>query len=144
MVREHQTRNLEIPGSRYARPGMTNAEGKRKMGDRLKGKRAVVTAAAAGIGRACAIAFAREGATVIATDIDEKGIASLTKEGIAETARLDVRSTADVDAFAKRLGKIDVLLNAAGFVHHGTILECSEQDWDFSFDLTVMSMHRTI
>src|ERR1700688_3323942 len=115
-----------------------------RMGDRLKGKRAVVTAAAAGIGRACAIAFAREGATVIATDIDEKGIASLANEGIAETARLDVRSTADVDAFAKRVGKIDVLLNAAGFVHHGTILECSEADWDFSFDLNVKSMHRTI
>jgi 2-keto-3-deoxy-L-fuconate dehydrogenase len=117
---------------------------KKRMSDRLKGKRAVVTAAAAGIGRACAIAFAREGATVIATDIDERGIASLAKEGIAETARLDVRSTADVDAFAKRVGKVDVLLNAAGFVHHGTILECSEQDWDFSFDLNVKSMHRTI
>src|ERR1700724_3482244 len=114
------------------------------MGDRLQGHAAVVPAAAPGIRTACAIAFAREGATVIATDIDEKGIASLAKEGIAETARLDVRSTADVDAFAKRVGKVDVLLNAAGFVHHGTILECSEQDWDFSFDLNVKSMHRTI
>src|ERR1700729_4130464 len=116
----------------------------KNMTDRLKGKRAVVTAAAAGIGRACAIAFAREGATVIVTDIDEKGSASLAKEGIAETARLDVRSTADVDAFAKRVGKIDVLLNAAGFVHHGTILDCSDDDWDFSFDLNVKSMHRTL
>ena len=114
------------------------------MSDRLKGKRAVVTAAAAGIGRACAIAFAREGATVIATDINESGIANLNKEGIAETARLDVRNTADVNAFAQRVGKIDILLNAAGFVHHGTILDCSEQDWDFSFDLNVKSMHRTI
>jgi 2-dehydro-3-deoxy-L-fuconate 4-dehydrogenase len=114
------------------------------MSDRLKGKRAFVTAAAAGIGRACAIAFAREGATVIATDINEKGIATLTEEGIAETARLDVRSTAEVDAFAKRVGKIDILLNAAGFVHHGTILDCSDEDWDFSFDLNVKSMHRTI
>src|SRR5215217_854959 len=114
------------------------------MADRLKGKRAVVTAAAAGIGRACAIAFAREGATVIATDINESGIAGLTKEGIAETAKLDVRNTADVNAFAKRVGKIDILLNAAGFVHHGTIMECSEEDWDFSFDLNVKSMHRTI
>src|SRR6201992_254741 len=102
------------------------------MSDRLKGKRAVVTAAAAGIGRACAIAFAREGATVIATDINEKGIADLTREGIAETAKLDVRSTADVNGFAKRVGKIDVLLNAAGFVHHGTVLDCSDEDWDFS------------
>jgi 2-keto-3-deoxy-L-fuconate dehydrogenase len=115
-----------------------------KMSDRLKGKRAFVTAAAAGIGRACAIAFAREGATVIATDIDEKGLATLAQQGIAETTRLDVRNTADVNAFAKRVGKIDVLLNAAGFVHHGTILDCSEEDWDFSFDLNVKSMHRTI
>ncbi len=114
------------------------------MSDRLKGKRAFVTAASAGIGRACAIAFAREGATVIATDIDEKGLATLAQEGIAETARLDVRNTADVNAFAKRIGKIDVLLNAAGFVHHGTILDCSDEDWDFSFDLNVKSMHRTI
>src|SRR6188768_749031 len=114
------------------------------MADRLKGKRAVVTAAAAGIGRACALAFAREGASVIATDINEAGIATLGKEGIAETARLDVRNTAEVDGFARRVGKIDILLNAAGFVHHGTILDCSEQDWDFSFDLNVKSMHRTI
>src|ERR1700759_3684148 len=99
---------------------------RQKRSDRLKGKRAVVTAAAAGIGRACALAFAREGATVIATDIDEKGLATLTKEGISETTRLDVRNTADVNAFAKRVGKIDVLLNAAGFVHHGTIMDCSE------------------
>ena len=114
------------------------------MSDRLKGKRAVVTAAAAGIGRACAIAFAREGATVIATDINEKGIATLAQEGVAETKRLDVRNTADVDAFARQVGKIDILLNAAGFVHHGTVLECSDADWDFSFDLNVKSMHRTI
>src|SRR6201986_4888157 len=114
------------------------------MGDRLKGKRAVVTAAAAGIGRASAIAFAREGATVIATDINEKGIAALAQEGTGETARLAVRNTADVNAFAGRLGKIDILLNAAGFVHHGTIMDCSEEDWDFSFDLNVKSMHRTI
>src|ERR1700724_3737509 len=114
------------------------------MGDRLKGKRAVVTAAAAGIGRACAITFAREGATVIATDIDEKGLATLAKEGVAESTRLDVRNTADVNAFAKRVGQIDILLNAAGFVHHGTIMDCSEADWDLSFDLNVKSMHRTI
>src|SRR6187402_3676923 len=114
------------------------------MSDRLKGKRAFVTAAAAGIGRACAIAFAREGATVIATDINEGGIAGLTKEGVAEVAKLDVRNTADVNAFAKRIGKVDILLNAAGFVHHGTILECSDEDFDFSFDLNVKSMHRTI
>jgi 2-keto-3-deoxy-L-fuconate dehydrogenase len=114
------------------------------MSDRLKGKRAFVTAAAAGIGRACARAFAREGASVFATDIDENGLASLKNEGVAEVARLDARSSADVAAMAKRVGKIDVLLNAAGFVHHGTILDCSDDDFDFSFDLNVKSMHRTI
>src|SRR6201986_2061334 len=114
------------------------------MSDRLKGKRAFVTAAAAGIGRACAGAVAREGASVFATDIDEKGLASLKAEGGAEVAKRDARSTADVAAMAKRVGKVDVLLNAAGFVHHGTILDCSEDDWDFSFGLNVKSMHRTI
>src|SRR6201997_3927954 len=114
------------------------------MTDRLKGKRAFVVAAAAGIGRACALAFAREGASVFATDIDEKSLASLKSEGIAEVARLDARSSTDVAAMAKRVGKINVLLNAAGFVHHGTILDCSDDEFDFSFDLNVKSMHRTI
>src|ERR1700742_2182784 len=114
------------------------------MSDRLKGKRAFVTAAAVGIGRACALAFAREGATVFATDIDETKLALLTKEGVAEVARLDARDTEAVTEMAKRVGKVDILLNAAGFVHHGTVLECSDADWDFSFDLNVKSMHRTI
>jgi 2-keto-3-deoxy-L-fuconate dehydrogenase len=114
------------------------------MGDRLKGKRAFVTAGAAGIGRACAIAFAREGATVIATDIDEKGLALLAGDGVSEAARLDVRDSAAVAAMARQVGAIDILLNAAGFVHHGTALECSDDEWDFSFDLNVKSMHRTI
>jgi len=114
------------------------------MSGRLKGKRAFVTAAAAGIGRASAIAFAREGATVIATDIDDKQLATLSKEGVAEVARLDVRDSAAVAAMARQVGTVDVLLNAAGFVHHGTVLECSDDDWDFSFDLNVKSMHRTL
>ena len=114
------------------------------MGDRLKGKRALVTAAAAGIGRASAIAFAREGATVFATDLDEKGLAALVSEGVNDVARLDVRDTSAVGAIAGRVGNIDILLNAAGFVHHGTVLDCSDEDWDFSFDLNVKSMHRTI
>src|SRR5450631_1459197 len=114
------------------------------MSDRLKGKRAFVTAAAVGIGRACALAFAREGATVFATDIDEKSLALLGEDGVAEVARLDVRDSAAVGEMAKRAGKIDILLNAAGFVHHGTVLECSDDDWEFSFDLNVRSMHRTI
>ena len=114
------------------------------MSDRLKGKRAFVTAGAAGIGRACALAFAREGASVFATDIDDKGLASLTDEGVAEVARLDVRDSAAVAAMAQRVGTIDILLNAAGFVHNGTILDCSDADWDFSFDLNAKSMHRTL
>ena len=114
------------------------------MSDRLKGKRAFVTAAAAGIGRASAIAFAREGASVFATDIDEKELESLAAEGIREVARLDARDSAAVAAMAKRVGAVDILLNAAGFVHHGTVLDCSDEDWDFSFDLNVKSMHRTI
>src|SRR3974377_547504 len=114
------------------------------MSDPLKGKRPFVTAASAGIGRACALAFAREGASVFATDIDEKGLATLKREGIAETAKLDARSSAEVAAMARRGGKVDILLNAAGFVHHGTVLDCSDDDWDFSFDLNVKSMHRTI
>ena len=114
------------------------------MSDRLKGKRAFVTAAAAGIGRACAVAFAREGATVFATDIDEAGLADLRREGIAEVAALDARDSAAVAALAKRAGPTDILLNAAGVVHHGIVLDCSDEDFDVSFDLNVKSMHRTI
>jgi len=114
------------------------------MSDRLKGKRAFVTAAAAGIGRASAIAFAREGASVFATDVDEKGLAALAKDGVKEVARLDARDTSAVAAIARRAGPVDILLNAAGFVHHGTVLDCSDEDWDFSFDLNVKSMHRMI
>src|SRR3979490_65554 len=114
------------------------------MSDRLKGKRAFVTAGAVGIGRACAVAFAREGATVFATDIDEGKLALLKQDGVSDLAKLDGRDSAAVDAMAKRVGTVDILLNAAGFVHHGTVLECSDDDWDFSFDLNVKSMHRTL
>ena len=113
------------------------------MSDRLKGKRAFVTAGAAGIGRACALAFAREGATVFATDLNEAGVMELKQDGI-DVAKLDVRDSAAVAAMAKRVGSVDILLNAAGFVHHGTVLECSDDDWDFSFDINVKSMHRTL
>jgi 2-keto-3-deoxy-L-fuconate dehydrogenase len=110
------------------------------MTDRLAGKVALLTAAAAGIGRATAQAFAREGARVIATDIDVDGLAGLA----ADKRKLDVRSTEAVAALARDIGAIDVLFNCAGFVHHGTVLDCSDADWDFSFDLNVKSMHRTI
>jgi 2-keto-3-deoxy-L-fuconate dehydrogenase len=114
------------------------------MGDRLKGKVAVCTAAGAGIGQATAIAFAREGARVIATDVNEESLAALEGAGVAERVKLDVLDGQAVEALARRLGSVDVLFNAAGFVHHGTILDCSDKDWDFSFDLNVKSMHRTI
>ena len=114
------------------------------MAGRLQGKRAFVTAAGAGIGRACAIAFAREGASVVATDLDEKSLADLKANGVHEVAKLDARHSSAVNAIANHVGKVDILLNAAGFVHNGTILDCSEDDWDFSFDLNVKSMHRTI
>ena len=93
-----------------------------------------------GIGRATAEAFAREGARVIATDIDVKGLAGLN----ADKRKLDVRSGEAVEALAREIGPIDVLFNCAGLVHHGTVLDCSDADWDFSFDLNVKSMHRTI
>ncbi|MEI6572339.1 MAG: SDR family oxidoreductase [Alphaproteobacteria bacterium] len=111
------------------------------MSDRLKGKTAVITAAGQGIGRAIAEFFVREGATVHATDRD------LTKlEGLkgAHLAALDVMSSEAVNAFAAKTGAIDVLVNAAGFVHHGSVLECDDDAWDFSMDLNVKSMHRTI
>jgi 2-keto-3-deoxy-L-fuconate dehydrogenase len=103
-----------------------------------------MTAAGQGIGRATAEAFAREGAEVIATDVDSSKLDGLDKAGVARLARLDVRDTKAVNALAEEIGPVDVLFNCAGFVHHGTVLECSEEDWDFSFDLNVKSMHRTI
>ncbi len=111
------------------------------MAGRLAGKTALLTAAGQGIGRATAEAFVAEGAKVIATDLDLGKLEGLTG---ADLKALDVRSTASVDALARDLGPIDVLFNCAGFVHHGTVLDCSESDWDFSFDLNVKSMHRTI
>jgi len=114
------------------------------MSDRLKGKRAFVTAGAMGIGRACALAFAREGATVFATDIDERVLRCCRKTAFRKWRGLTSVTRAAVAAMAKRAGKIDILLNAAGFVHNGTVLECSDDEWDFSFDLNVKSMHRTI
>lgn len=111
---------------------------------RLQGKTAFCTASGAGIGRATAIAFAREGARVIATDIDESKLEGLEKEGVAEPLVLDVRDTASVEALAKRFSPVDILFNAAGFVHHGTVLDCTDDEWEFAFDLNVRSMHRTI
>ncbi|MFG1242951.1 SDR family oxidoreductase [Xanthobacter versatilis] len=110
------------------------------MAGRLQGKTALVTAAGQGIGRAIAEAFVREGASVIATDLDTAKL-----ESFPGTARkLDVRSSEAVAALAKEIGPVDVLVNAAGYVHQGNIFDTSEKDWDFSFDLNVKAMHRTI
>jgi 2-keto-3-deoxy-L-fuconate dehydrogenase len=110
------------------------------MAGRLAGKKALVTAAGQGIGRAMVEAFAREGATVVATDLDAKKLAGLPKGVVGKT--LDVTDSAAVDALAKEIGAVDVLANVAGWVHHGSILECSEADWDRSFDINVKSMYR--
>jgi 2-keto-3-deoxy-L-fuconate dehydrogenase len=115
------------------------------MSGRVQDKRVLVTAAAAGIGRASALALAREGARVLATDVDEEGLAALRKqESRIECARLDVTDTRAVEQLVARLGTVEVLFNCAGWVHHGTLLDCSEADWDRSFDLNVKSMYRTI
>lgn len=113
------------------------------MSGRLNGKTAVLTAAGQGIGRATAVAFANEGAVVWATDINDSSLASLAEEQPnIRTRRLDVRNSAEISDLAGELGNMDILFNCAGFVHHGTILDCSERDWDFSFDLNVKSMYR--
>jgi len=110
------------------------------MGQRLAGKTAVITAAGQGIGFATAELFAREGARVIATDIRIDALTSLP----VEARRLDVRDGEAITALARELGTIDVLFNCAGFVHAGSILEATEEDWDFAFDLNAKAMYRMI
>ena len=111
------------------------------MSKRLKGKNVVITAAGQGIGRATAIAFYNEGASVIATDINNKTLTSLNKEYPSiKVKNLDSTNKAAVDKFSSSIEKVDILFNAVGFVHHGTILECDEKDWDFSFNVNVKSM----
>ncbi|MEO8143415.1 MAG: SDR family oxidoreductase [Betaproteobacteria bacterium] len=111
------------------------------MAGRLAGKTAFITAAGQGIGRGAALAFAREGARVWATDLNAKALADLEgKDGI-RTKALDVTNEAAINSVAAEIGQVDVLFNCAGFVHHGTILDCTLQDWDFSFNLNVKSMY---
>jgi 2-keto-3-deoxy-L-fuconate dehydrogenase len=111
---------------------------------RLEGKAALVTAAAQGIGRATAAALAVEGADVVATDIDRAGLDSLGRETGCRTLRLDVTHAAAIAEIARTVGAVDVLVNAAGYVHAGTVLEFTEDEWDAAFTLNVRSMARTI
>jgi 2-keto-3-deoxy-L-fuconate dehydrogenase len=108
---------------------------------RLKGKRAVVTAAGAGIGQATALAYLAEGAEVIAVDIDADAMGPVAEAGAA-AHRLDVTDDAAVSAFAAEVGTPHILFNCAGFVHHGTILDCDPDDFDFSFRLNVRAMYQ--
>ena len=112
---------------------------------RLKNKRTLITAAGQGIGLATALAFANEGAEVVATDINPDTLNALSNENPRiETRLLDVTKPEEIQQAAEETGPIDVLFNCAGFVHHGTILDCDENDWEFSFNLNVRSMYRMI
>ena len=112
------------------------------MSGRLEGKKILVTAAGQGIGKATAIAFHKEGAHVTATDLNDKTLADLNKEyPEIKVQKLDSTDNNAILEFTKTLDKVDVLFNAVGFVHHGTILDCEEKDWDFSFDVNIKSMY---
>jgi 2-keto-3-deoxy-L-fuconate dehydrogenase len=113
------------------------------MAGRLEGKIALITAAAQGIGRASALRFAAEGATVWATDLNVEALGRLEAEAAGIKVRsLDVRDGAAIEALAAEVGTLDVLFNCAGYVHQGDIFACTQKDWDFSFDLNVTSMYR--
>jgi len=110
------------------------------MANRLQGKRALVTAAGAGMGRAAVLAFAREGARVLATDVDARALESFAGNPAVRTTRLDVTDARAVEEYVAAAGAVDILFNCAGWVHQGSILECSAEDWDRSFGLNVRSM----
>ena len=112
--------------------------------DRLLGKSVLVSAAARGIGKAIALGFAAEGASVMATDLDSEELSALNGADGITTRVLDVTNATAVNQLAVAVGRVDVLCNIAGYVHHGSILDLEEEDWDFSFDLNVKSMYRTI
>jgi len=111
---------------------------------RLAGKIALVTAAGQGIGRASVLAMAAEGAKVVATDVNAKALASLDAAANVTTRVLDVLDDAAIERTLAELPPLDVLFNCAGYVHNGTILDCSAKDWEFSFNLNVRAMYMTI
>ncbi len=114
------------------------------MTNRLHGRTVVITASGQGIGRASALAFAAAGATVYATDVNEAALASLAGEKNVRPMKLDVLDGAAVADFFARVGRVDVLFNCAGVVHGGTVLDITDKDLDFAFDLNVRAMIRTI
>jgi len=112
---------------------------------KLENKNIIVTAAGQGIGRATAIAYSKEGANVTATDINEKTLTSLNEEfPNIKVSILDSTKNDEIKVFFSKIDKVDVLFNAVGYVHHGTIMECEEKDWDFSFNVNVKSMYLMI
>ena len=111
------------------------------MGNRLAGKTVLLTAAGQGMGRAAALAFAREGAKVIATDVDAAALQTLSASTNISCQLLDVLDDAAVNQFVNASDAVDILFNCAGYVHQGTILDCAVEDWDFSFNLNVRSMY---
>ena len=112
---------------------------------KLENKNIIVTAAGQGIGRATAIAYSKEGANVTATDINEKTLKSLNEEfPNIKVSILDSTKNDEIKVFFSKIDKVDVLFNAVGYVHHGTIMECEEKDWDFSFNVNVKSMYLMI
>ena len=109
------------------------------MANRLQGRKALITAAGQGMGRAAAFAFAREGAQVIATDVDPALLQAFAGNAAITTSRLDVTDEREVQAFVEKTGAVDILFNCAGWVHQGSILECRVEDWDKSFQVNVRS-----
>jgi len=136
--------SAELPVAYLRLSSVPKKLGEISVAGRLSGKVAFVTAAAQGIGRATALAFAREGAKVWATDVNEAKLGELKGKSGIEARKLDVLNDAEIVKLAGEVGAPNIIFNCAGFVHHGTILQCSDKDWDFSFNLNVRSHYVVI